>query len=183
MTSLCTLQGEDGVKSAILSDMKIQIVNEKDELIGVKERSEIDYGADIYRVSALWLTNSLGQALLAKRAATKDKDPGRWGPAVAGTVEEGETYDSNIYKEAEEEIGLTGVRFTRGKKLYRRYPRRYFSQWYFGVVNREIDDFTRQIEEVDELAWVKMDELQQDIRDNPDKYISGMVLMISELEL
>ncbi len=29
-----------------------------------------------------------------------------WGSAVAGTVEKGEDYESNIYKETEEEIGL-----------------------------------------------------------------------------
>jgi len=37
--------------------MKIQIVDDKDQLIGVKERNEVDYKTDIYRVSALWLTN------------------------------------------------------------------------------------------------------------------------------
>jgi isopentenyldiphosphate isomerase len=161
--------------------MKIQIVNEKDELIGVKERSEIDYTTDIYRVSALWLTNSLGQALLAKRAATKDKDPSKWGPAVAGTIEEDETYDSNIYKEAEEEIGLTGVEFTKTRKLYTDHPRKAFTQWYAGTVNREINDFTRQVEEVDELAWVDVAEMKQDLESDPDKYIPALPFIVSEL--
>lgn len=76
--------------------MKIQIVDDQDQFIGLKERNEVDYKSDIYRVSALWLTNSKGQTLLAKRAAVKDKDPGKWGPAVAGTIDEGETYDENI---------------------------------------------------------------------------------------
>lgn len=97
--------------------MRIQIVNENDEYIGAKERSEIDHGTDIYRVSALWLINSLGQVLLAKRAATKDHSPGKWGPAVAGTVEESETYDENIRKEAKEEIGLVDANVTRSKKI------------------------------------------------------------------
>ena len=43
--------------------------------------------------------------------------PEVWGPAVSGTNEEGETYDSNIIKEAQEEIGLTGY------TLIRSYPR------------------------------------------------------------
>ncbi len=163
--------------------MKIQIVNEQDELIGVKERSEVDYTTDIYRVSGLWLTNSLGQALLAKRAATKDKDPSKWGPAVAGTIEEGETYKGNIYKEAEEEIGLTGVEFTKTKKIYTDKPRKAFTQWFSGVVDRDIADFTRQVEEVDELAWVDTEQMKQDIQNNPDKYIPAMPIIVSELEL
>lgn len=163
--------------------MKIQIVNEEDELIGVKERSEIDYATDIYRVSALWLTNSFGQALLAKRAATKDKDSSKWGPAVAGTIEEGETYEGNIYKEAEEEIGLTGVEFTKTKKMYTDHPRKAFTQWFSGAVDREITGFTRQVEEVDELAWVDVAEMKQDLQSNSDKYIPAMPFIVDELEI
>ncbi len=163
--------------------MKIQIVNEQDEIIGVKERSEIDHTTDIYRVSALWLTNSLGQALLAKRAMTKRHDPGVWGPAVAGTIEEGETYESNIYKEAEEEIGLTDVEFAKGKKILVNDGHHYFAQWFFGVATREIADFSRQVEEVDELAWVDTEQIKQDIQENPDKYISAMPIIVSELKI
>lgn len=163
--------------------MKIQIVNERDELVGVKERSEIDYSTDIYRVSALWLTNSRGQALLAKRAMTKGNHPGLWGPAVAGTIEEGETYDSNIYKEAEEEIGLTGAEFTKTKKLYVNRARKHFTQWYSGTVDCDINDFIRQIEEVDELAWVDMVDMKRDLQNNPDKYLPTMAFFISELGL
>lgn len=163
--------------------MRIQIVNEKDEFIGVKERSEVDYNTDIYRVSALWITNSLGQALLAKRAAIKDKDPNKWGPAVAGTIDEGETYDENIYKEAEEEIGLTGAEFTKGKKTHITYPRNYFCQWYFATVDRETDSFTMQADEVDELAWVDVAQMKQELQDTPEKYVPAMQQIVSELEI
>src|SRR5688572_21076189 len=121
--------------------MKIQIVDEQDQLIGIKERAEVDYRTDIYRVSALWLTNSRGQTLLAKRAAVKDKDPNKWGPAVAGTIDEDETYDENIYKEAEEEIGLVGIKFEKGPKCLIKRPRTYFCQWYLVTLDRDVDGF------------------------------------------
>jgi isopentenyldiphosphate isomerase len=73
---------------------KIIIVNEKDKEIGLKERGTLKT-EDIYRVTALWITNSKDEILLAKRALTKSNDPGKWGPAVAGTVDEGETYEEN----------------------------------------------------------------------------------------
>jgi len=84
---------------------KIIIVDENDKIIGYKERGTLNF-RDIYRVSALQVKNSVGQILLAQRKLTKKKNPGKWGPAVAGTNDEGETYESNIIKEAEEEIGL-----------------------------------------------------------------------------
>jgi len=84
---------------------EIPIVKNNDEIIKYKKRSEI-LENDIYRVSSLWITNSSGEVLLAKRAKIKKNHPGVWGPAVSGTVEKDETYYENILKETNEEIGL-----------------------------------------------------------------------------
>lgn len=161
--------------------MKIQIVDDQDKLIGVKERTEIDFKIDIYRVSALWLTNSKGQTLLAKRAAVKNNDPGKWGPAVAGTIDEGETYDENIYKEAMEEIGLEGEQFTQEPKMRITYPRNYFCQWYFVTIDRDTDSFTMQADEVDALEWVDIEQLKRELKTNPSKYVPAMQQIVDEL--
>lgn len=163
--------------------MKIQIVNDKDELIGAKERKDVNYETDIYRVSALWLTNSKGETLLARRVMTKDKDPGKWGPSVAGTVDEGETYEQNIYKEAMEEIGLEDVKFTKSVKMRFTDPRQCFIQWYVVTLDRDVDDFTMQAEEVDGLEWVDTQQLKEEVEINPDKYISGMKQIVGGLGL
>ena len=47
--------------------MKIPIVNRKDEVIGRKERLELDYSNDIYRSASVWITNSNGDVVLAQR--------------------------------------------------------------------------------------------------------------------
>ncbi len=161
--------------------MKIQIVDGQDRLVGVKERSEIDRKTDIYRVSALWLTNTKGQTLLAQRASTKREDPSKWGPAVMGTVEQGETYESNIYKEAKEEVGLEGVRFTKGVKMYFTYPGNHFDQWYFATLDRDISGFVRQPAEVDALEWVDIERLKKELKTNPDKYIGSMAQIVEGL--
>ncbi len=154
---------------------RIQIVDEKDHLIGHKYRNEIDYDKDIYRVSTLWLENSQGEVLIAQRKLTKDKDPGKWGPAAAGTLDEGETYDSNIYKEAEEEIGLTGVKFQFKAKLKRNAPHKYFIHVYFAKIDKDINDFKLQEEEVEQITWISKRELITDFKANPGKYVPAMV--------
>jgi isopentenyldiphosphate isomerase len=136
--------------------MLMQVVDGNDEYIGDKERSELDFQKDIYRVAALWLTNSANEVLIAQRKFSKDRDPGLWGPAVAGTVEPGETYETNIYKEAEEEIGLSGLVFTLGPKLRVKTPRNYFCQWY-------------------------KDKLVQEVAQQPEKYIPTMAEVLSIL--
>lgn len=157
--------------------MKQQIVDKDDNLIAVKERDQIDYKTDIYRVAALWLTNSNGEVLIAQRKLSKDKDPGLWGPAAAGTVEEGETYESNIYKEAQEEIGLEGIKFEKGPRLFIHRPRTFFCQWYTAACDWPANKFIPQETEVEKVEWIHGERLARDIRQHPQKYVSQMPII------
>lgn len=152
--------------------VKIIIVNDNDEIIGLKERGTLDKN-DIYRVSALWIENSNGKILLAKRALTKKHHPGRWGPAVAGTNDVGESYKSNIIKKASEEIGLNNCEFKLGKKKRVSEDYNYFCQWYFLIVDKELDDFTIQKDEVEEIKWFDKDEFLRELKNNPKKFVDG----------
>ena len=151
--------------------MKVSVVNEQDELIGYKERQGLSL-EEIYRVSALWVTNSLGQVLLAKRALTKSHHPGKWGPAVAGTVEEGETYAENIVKEMEEELGIKNVKVKLGPKLRVKADYNHFTQWFTLVLDDYI--FVIDEKEVAEIKWWGLDELKQEIKENPDKFLKSI---------
>lgn len=153
---------------------KIVLVDDNDQVIDHKERAEVDYVNDIYRSSALWILNSKGEVLIAKRTLTKDKDPGKWSPSVAGTVDEGEDYDINVYKEAEEEVGLRGYKFEKLDKIRFYEPRHQFMQWYKVVVDQPIEYFTPQEEEVERLQWTAIDGLIKDVNENPDKYVASM---------
>jgi isopentenyldiphosphate isomerase len=149
---------------------KIIIVDEEDTPISLKFRNEIDYSVDNYRWSSIWITNSKGEVLMAQRKLSRDKDPGIWGPAVSGTVEEGETYESNAYKEAEEELGLTGINLDLGPKERMTVPRKSFGQWFVCKVDKSANEFTPQEDEVEQIAWIAKEELLIDVKNNPNKY-------------
>ncbi len=153
---------------------KIIIVDENDKVIGSKERSTVNYDVDIYRSTAVWITNSKGHVLLAQRKLSREKDPGRWGPAAAGTVNEDETYESNAYKELEEEVGITGVKLTAGKVRYFGKPRKQFAKWFFGTTDIKVGELKLQETEVEAAKWITIDELVKDVDVNPNKYVSMM---------
>jgi isopentenyl-diphosphate delta-isomerase len=154
-------------------DKRIIIVNDHDEIIGHKERGTLTK-ENIYRVTGLWVTNSSGDILLAQRHLSKRHDPGKWGPAVAGTVDEGETYDSNIVKEAEEEVGLRDIYPTLGPKRQVRGEYIYFCQWYTLVVDKPAEDFTIQKEEVEQVKWFTRAELEHELAEHPDNYLKNL---------
>ena len=153
--------------------MNVVIVNEQDEVIGVKERADIQ-PKDIYRVAALWIENSKGEVLLAQRAFTKKNNPGKWGPAVAGTVEEGEEYDTNILKEMEEEIGLVNTPVQKRDKRFRDGPHRYFCQWFYAVVDEPIESFVVAEEEVEALRWWPVDELKEECAKDATRFLRAI---------
>src|SRR3989344_1519490 len=153
---------------------RIIIVDENDNAVGVKERGELIPG-DLYRVSSLWLTNSQGEILLAKRALTKKKDPGKWGPAVAGTVDEGETYDDNIVKETFEELGvrvsMRDLRCGPKIKIEPKTDNSYFGQWHFYTIDKTASAFLIPPEEISEVRWFTETELRNQLENHPEKYL------------
>jgi isopentenyl-diphosphate Delta-isomerase len=148
------------------------IVDEEDNVIGYKERGALTK-EDNYRVTALWLQNSKGELLLAKRSLNKSSNPGMWGPSVAGTVEKDETYDDNILKEAAEEIGLTGHKFTFLKKIKgkgRTGTGNIFVCIYFLRLDKTVEDFVLKKDEVAEVRWWSFDELAKEIKLHPEHF-------------
>jgi isopentenyldiphosphate isomerase len=149
--------------------MRIPVVNEQDKIIGYKDRKDRNK-IDITRITGLWLWNEKGEALLAQRAFTKSFNPGKWGPAVAGTVEEGETYESNIIKEAEEEIGLKDLKPNLGPKYRRTTLHAYFAQWFFATIDSNYP-LTKQDNEVEAVRWFSKDELFKMMDEKPEMFI------------
>lgn len=153
--------------------MQIPIVNEQDEIIGYKDRKDRT-PTDIIRVAAIWVTDENGNILIQQRKLNKKENPGKWSQAVGGTVEEGETYESNAYKEMEEEIGVKGFSLTPYKKLYaqtnvgRRFAQVYLAQIPHDTVLKP------QEEEVEALKWISPEELRKSVENNPENYVGFM---------
>ncbi|MBT4135429.1 NUDIX domain-containing protein [archaeon] len=158
--------------------MKLIVVDNNDVEIGFKEREDLD-SKDIYRVSVLWLVNKKGEILLAQRALNKKKDPGMWGPGVAGTVEKGESYHSNIIKEAEEELGLKNIKVKEFFKSRIKKPHNHFTKWFLlKVEGRKEFDFN---DEVEKVKWFTKKELLNTIEKNPENFVYSMRDVIEEV--
>lgn len=152
----------------------IVIVDKNDNVTGSKPRDIVIKEGLQYRVTGLWLKNSNGESLLARRAYTKIQHPGRWGPAVAGTVDEGESYEENITKEAEEELDLQDIKLEKSSKTQTSGEYNHFTQWFISVIDKPTKDFKIQEEEVVEVKWFSKNELLEQLKNNPEEFIPKM---------
>ncbi|MFA6301101.1 MAG: NUDIX domain-containing protein [Candidatus Paceibacterota bacterium] len=153
--------------------MRIPIVDESDNIINYKDINDRKPD-DIYRVSSLWVTNSKGDILLAKRALRMKRDPGKWGAAVAGTLEDDETYEENIIREAEEELGLKNIKPTLGLKLRKKEEWGFFVQRFDIVIDKDISEFEIQEEEVAEIKWFTKEQLKKELTEHPDDFLKSI---------
>lgn len=168
-------------------ETQVIIVDKDNNVIGHKNRSELTTD-DIYRVSAARITDEDGNILLGQRAWTKKKNPWKRWSSVAWTLEEWETYESNIIKEIKEEIWLD----ITIKDLNER-PIEYHESWWWKNKSftkqftlRYTGDktiLTKQDEEVEELRWFSPHELKGLVDQNHENFTPSIARKLQEFSL
>lgn len=90
-----------------MQDEYLDLVNEKDEVIGRKLRSEVyAEGLANFRVINCFLVNSEGKLWIPRRTAAKRLFPSCLDVSMGGHVESGETYDQSFKRELAEELNI-----------------------------------------------------------------------------
>jgi isopentenyldiphosphate isomerase len=158
----------------------LTLVDEDDNDIGTKDKDKLSPD-DIYRVARLILINPKGELLLAQRAFVKKMDPGVWGLAVEGTVEADETYDSNIRKEAQEEIGVTLGRLELGPKLRMRGKFNHWCQFFITTIDLELDLLVLQKDELETVRWCSKAAIQEEVASYPERFGYNFDLILEKV--
>ncbi len=84
------------------------IVNEQGNIIGSATRGECHNGSKLlHPVVHLHVFNSKGELYLQKRPAWKDIQPNKWDTSVGGHVDLGESVESALKREVQEELGFS----------------------------------------------------------------------------
>lgn len=151
-----------------------QIVDRNDNVIGKKLRSEITKD-DIYRVSSLWVFNQNSELLIAQRPMWKKNDPGKWTESAVGTLEEGETYESNLVKEAKEELGLDlneNKLIFIGKELFESSKDKLFGAIY-AVILLDTPILKLNKHEVPNAEWAPNDKIKVELTEVDNRFVDG----------
>ena len=125
-----------------------------------------------HRHVSCWIMNDRGEILLQQRSLTKKKNPGMWAK-TGGHVDAGETPDEAIKREAFEEIGLkvnddevVNIEIFKSKNP----KENYYSYGYIFFTNLEEDEYILQKEEVEQVKYYAIEELENLKKDNNQNY-------------
>jgi lysophospholipase L1-like esterase/isopentenyldiphosphate isomerase len=148
------------------------LVDTSDNEIGYKKLDACDE-TDIVRVSALWITNSNGEILLARRPINKRRDPNRWGPSVATVLEKGQTYLGAIKQAAKEEIGIESFVAHEAKKVLVTGYNNFYCQLFASEQDLRMDELKLNPNEVQELQWFSRAEIDKQLSENPHHFVQA----------
>lgn len=155
----------------------LDVVDEDNNLTGKVEDKDIIHEKGIWhREVAVWIMNTKGEILLQKRASTKKHHPNIWG-LTAGHVEAGEDVESAIKRETLEELGINidnfkKINIIKNGELHAscNQQNNHFGYHFFANVDYDINDYVIQKEELSEVKYISLEELEEIVKDKDDKY-------------
>jgi isopentenyl-diphosphate delta-isomerase len=162
---------------------RIQIVDENDQPIGASTRQEAWANGSYYRLVQIILRDEKGNFLLQKRSAEKPLYPNRWTNAASGHVDEGETYETSAPRELQEEIGISAPLQYIGKILIQLKEDGKTINQFNGVFAAQIPhdtEFHLDPEEVSEVRWFTLQELEEMIARSPEDFTPAMAGAITQ---
>jgi isopentenyldiphosphate isomerase len=89
-----------------VSEEIFDVVNERDEVVDRRARSEVHRLGLRHRAVHVLVFNGRGEVFLQKRSMNKDRQPGLWDTSASGHVDSGEDYDACAVRELREELGV-----------------------------------------------------------------------------
>lgn len=152
------------------------VVNERDEVIDRKPRSEVHRFGLLHRAVHVLVFNARGQIFLQKRSMKKDRQPGLWDSSASGHVDSGEDYDTTAVREVMEEIGLRLS--VAPQRLFKINARPETDQEFVWVYRCESEGpFVLNREEIDRGGWFSPEEVSRWMAEKPEEFASALLFI------
>jgi len=160
----------------------IDIVNDKDEVIGQDTKENKFAKESISRNVVAFIKNGKGELIIVKRSPNKRSWPNRLDLATCGNVDCSETYEQAIKREVKEEIGIE-CELKMIDKIYTEVQEngkmvRYFT----GVFQGQTDQEPVLCDELLELRHMSVKDLSRMMDEEPDKFSPSFIKELKEFE-
>ncbi|MCW3162576.1 isopentenyl-diphosphate Delta-isomerase [Chryseobacterium oryctis] len=160
----------------------VVLVNPQDEILGLMEKQQAHINGLLHRAFSVFLFNDKGEMLLQKRAANKYHSPLKWTNAVCSHPKSGETYLEGAKRRLKEELGIE-------TELSEKFNFIYKADVGGGLWEHELDhvfvgnyddDFNLNKDEVEEVKYISMQDLDNEMSENPENFTEWFKIILEE---
>ncbi|MFC2143768.1 isopentenyl-diphosphate Delta-isomerase [Candidatus Aenigmatarchaeota archaeon] len=152
---------------------RVVLVDENDNEIGTEEKIKAHQdGGKLHRAFSIFVFNNKKEMMLQKRAASKYHFGGLWTNTCCSHPRTDESIEETARKKLIQEMGFE----TELKELFTFI---YKATSKNGLTEHELDHVLvgkfdgepePNPEEADEWKWISLEEIERDVRENPDNY-------------
>jgi len=160
------------------------LVDKNNKPIGREEKMQAHKDAKLHRAFSLFVFNEEGELLLQRRAKTKYHCGGMWANTCCSHPRPKETYQEAIHRRLQEEMGFDcpleeSFCFLYKEKLDNDLTEHEYDCVFVGKVNSLL--FIKpNPQEVEEYAWVDLENLEKEMIQKPEKYTVWLKIALQE---
>lgn len=148
----------------------LDVLDENGNYTGQVEERKVIHEKGLWHIHVgVWIMNKKGELLFQQRSMQKKINPGKW-TRTGGHVDSGETSLQAVQRETYEEIGVKipldkfELLSVKKEEIYipdYKVTNRHFIYSYFAVVDYKIEDYIKQEEEVSDLKYITIEEMEK----------------------
>lgn len=163
----------------------VVLVDENGTEKGLMEKMEAHEKGVLHKAISVIIYNSEGKMLIQQRALVKYHWPGIWSNSCCSHPRDGESYQDAAERRLQEELGFSVPLTKAFDFIYKATDED------TGLTEHELDyvftgtydeDFSFNPDEVNDIAWVEVEELLEDIKENPGKYSYWFKIILKEMQ-
>lgn len=158
-----------------MSDNYVDIVNEKDEVVGKElksKKSELNF---ISRVVAIMVRNSEGKIIVCQRGGHKKIDADKYDLSAFGNVDAGESYEQAAARELFEETGIQCPLILLDKFYQENEHGGKKFRIFCGVFLAASDEEPSLNHELVGFRKLTVQEIEKEMAKNPEKFCQGFM--------
>ena len=164
---------------------KVILVDEHDNAIGTMEKMEAHQRGVLHRAFSILLFNSKSEVLLQKRSRNKYHSGGLWTNTCCSHPNPGESMEDATRRKLKQEMGIDiGPEFLY-KFIYKTNLDNDLIEYEYDHVFTAHFEGTPEInaDEVEDWKFMDIQDLREDVKNNPAAYTHWFKLMLSHPEL
>jgi isopentenyl-diphosphate delta-isomerase len=152
----------------------IDLVNEKDEVIGQESKNICHEKGLWHRAVAIFVFNQQGELLVQKRAPNMPR-PNLLGASASGHLQTGDSYEEGAKRELKEELDIDCDIKPIGKfKMDVSYPDGKIDKEHYAIFTCHYDGkFTIQKEELSSVKFISIDKIEKMMHESPSQFTPG----------